>query len=67
MAKLIKYDHFERHSGYIITDFYDISNSHDHNLILTSRYLGPSPSDEDLAYTMTSATLRSIEKLSHSN
>ena len=42
--------------------FYDMSNFHDHNLILPYRYLGSSPSDEDLAYTMTSATLRSIEK-----
>ena len=42
--------------------------SHDHDLILDVRHLGPSPSDEDLAYTMTSATPRSgEEKLSHSN
>ena len=29
---------------------------------LDARYLGSSPSDEDLAYTMTSATPRSGEK-----
>ena len=35
---------------------------HHHNLILNYRYLSAAPSGGDLAYTMTSATLRSIEK-----
>ena len=42
--------------------FYDMSNFHDHDLILNPRYLGPSPSDEDFAYTMASAAFRSGEK-----
>ena len=29
---------------------------------MNPRYLGSSPSDEDLAYTMTSATPRNVEK-----
>ena len=62
MAKLIKYDHFERHTGHIICRFYDISNVDDHDLILKCRYLGASPSDGDLAYTMTSAAFRSVYK-----
>ena len=62
MAKLIKYDHFERHSGYIITDFIKSQIFYHYNLILAYRYLGASPSDGDLAYTMTSAALISVEK-----
>ena len=42
--------------------FYDMSNFRDHDLNLSGRYLGPSPSDEDLAYTMTSAALGSDRK-----
>ena len=61
MAKLLKYDHLEGHTGHIIT-YFVTSRIYHHNLILNSRYLGSSPSDEDLAYTMTSAALRSGEK-----
>mgnify|MGYP001349846437 CR=1 FL=1 len=35
---------------------------HDHNLILAYCYLGSSPSDEDVAYTMTSDAFRSVKK-----
>ena len=42
--------------------FYNVSILGHHNLILDPRYLGSSPSDEDLAYTMTSAALINGEK-----
>ena len=42
--------------------FYYISAFHDQNLILPYLYRGLWSSDEDSAYTMASATLRSIEK-----
>ena len=68
MAKLIKYGHSEAISCHIMTYFKACQNF----MLLTELWRVatsyPWPSDEDLAYTMTSATLRSIEKkLSHSN
>ena len=53
---------------YLIHICYDILNFHKLNLVSPYRYLGPSPSDGDLAYTMTSAAFRSVyEQISHSN
>ena len=47
---------------------YDILNFHDQNLTLPGRYLSSWPSDGDLAYTMTSATSKSVgKKLSRPN
>ena len=43
--------------------FYNISNFHDHDLLLKYRYLGSSSSAGDLVYTMTSAAFRSLEKI----
>ena len=42
--------------------FYDITKCCLHIMNLNYRYVGPWPSDEDLAYTMTSAAPRSVEK-----
>ena len=61
MAKLLKYWHVEgrgtyNHIFYVITKFCL------HNISFPLRYLSSSPSDEDLAYTMTSAAPRSGEQ-----
>ena len=57
MAKLLKYHHFEGHISHIITYFMISHFLHHHNVTLNARYLGSSPSDEDLEPTVRSATL----------
>ena len=58
MAKLLKYGHFERHTGHVIINFMIISKYQHQRGAPIHRYLGSSPADEDLAYTITSAAWR---------
>ena len=57
MAKLLKYGHFEDHICHLIINFMIISKSQHQRGTQIHRYLGSWPSDEDLAYTIRSATL----------
>ena len=61
MPKLLKYDHFEGHTGHIIVNFMIIKN---YIIIkwMPDRFLGSSPSDENWELTIRSATLQSGEK-----
>ena len=67
MAKLLTYGHFERHTTHKIINFMIISKSHHQRGAKEHRYLGSSPSDNDLAYVMTSAALNYVGKISHRN
>ena len=68
MAKFRKYVHFELRTGHIFHQIQHRQNVHHHGISLAPRYLGSSPPDEDVAYTMTSATPRNAEeKIPHQN
>ena len=62
MAKLIKYGHFEGHTGHIIINFMIISNFASTRQTYPHRFLRSLPSDEHLELTVRSAMLQSIEK-----
>ena len=62
MAKLLRYGHFEGRIGHIIINFMIISKYQHQRGTMEHRFLNSSPSDEDFAYTVTSATLRSGEE-----
>ena len=57
MAKLMKYGHFESHTGHIIINFMIITKSHHQREAKDHRFLGSWPSDGDLELTVGSAML----------
>ena len=63
MAKSLKYDHSEAILCYIMTYFMTSQKSIIRREVCRIAISHPWPSNEDLAYTMTSATFRSIEKI----
>ncbi len=63
MAKLLNYGNFEGRTGHIIAYFMTSQILQHHDINLSYRYLGPWPPDEDLAYTMRSATPRNGGKI----
>ena len=68
MAKLLKYDHFEAISCHINTFFVTCQNFMHIKEFWSLARSHPWPSDEDLAYTMASATSKCTgKKLSKPN
>ena len=68
MAKLLKYDHSEAILCYIMTYFMTSQKSMIRREVCSIAISHPWPSNEDLAYTMTSATSKCTgKKLSEPN